>query len=454
MNREVYSSPWLDKFEAQVVVLSEKIWRVIVKLWTYFYEKVIRDVIYRVLIRDIFFEKFFRKIFGIRGPVVSFFETDLQEEKRAVIVYRLARWLAGQAAPFVWRWFADFWKIARGAFVVLFKEIPLLGYNMLKRMIFVFNIPINLTTTFAALIFTIVFVFIDRNHARNLKYPKTYEPNIGLRLLMFTYHLLVLNRFMIPYMEYAFRDDFWWIQIGPYVNGFFTECEQLSRIIIAKLPININTTMTNDSVANLYKGGGFVDVIGNLAFFGWIYTRSIVQLNLKRKIKFLVLSMFMRYHLNAIAAISLIQSLIDGLVSQVGDIDKVLGFRTWPEQVVQILFPFAQGVDGLVDPGRILTVIAAKFYFAIWCTFVPSMMLKALFGRTFDGSWYDFLVQLQLGYECLYDGERWGEYGLSDTITGAKSYNDRGDKYYPPGFWDEGPGDQDDDDDDKDNDDK
>lgn len=427
----LYSSPWLDKFEKEFTRIAFKLWKLISYLWKIFYEKVIRDIIYRKIVKNFLFEKVFRKLLGIRG-ITTIFETDLENANIFIIPYRLIRWLAGKAAPFAWKWFTDGLRLFRSFLVLLIKDVPLQGYNLIKRLIFVFNIPINLTTTLSSGIFVILFVFIDRNYVKNLKYPKLYEPNIFWRFLMFMFLLFQTNRFIIPVAEIAFQNDFWWIQFSPVIDLFFDEFDKLFEIIITQLPLGMQVYNTIVD-PNTIEG---VDIVQFFGFFAWLFVRASVQSNLDRKIPFFVLSMFIRYHLTSVTVLVLVFSSIETMMVILGGLEDGLSLESWPANIIQVVFFFLPGMtEGKMDPIELFNIYCAKLHIIAWLSVGPSLLLKAILGRTFDNSWYDPLLQASLGYECLYNGERWGEYGLSDTITGAKSYYSKRKKAYPPGFF-------------------
>lgn len=416
-----------ELFEDGVVRVAYKIWNILVIVWTFFYKKVIRDFLYRTILRDFLFNGIIRRFLGS----TTIEQSNIKETPIYVLLWRMLRNYLGTLAPFIAQFFGGALKVMRGGAVVVMKDIPLASYKTIKKLLSYFKVPLNLTTTFSAAAFVFVFAFVDRNYVKNLRYPGLYEPNYFWRFVMVSLQFLQMTRYFVPAADVVLGNNLLWRSFKPFVDLIFQDYMNLIHEITLKFAPA--TSVINSEVLDYTKSLlDIASVVPNVSFLCWLFVRSAIQLNLKRRFP-LQLSMYVRYHFVAYAVVSMALYMLESVFTQILTLNDLYQWGNLSEKVLAVIFFLVPDITK-ID----INYLIAQLYLILWLTMGPSLLVKAILGRTFDDSWYDPLMQAHLGYECLYDDERWSKFGLADSILGHG--------YIPPYYPDDDPDDSDDDD--------
>ena len=226
-------------------------------------------------------------------------------------------------------------------------------------------------------VFLLIFALFDRNTNRRVKYPRTKSPNILWRFFALIIYIPLWMEFVYPWALLClakieiFKDFFYSRELDQFVDDFYIFRRVVEIFFRDRL--------------------GFLTIYQLVLYFG---VRVFVTVIPK---KFIRLPMFIKYHLINCSLLCL---------------------------VADIAFQFFNFVTAfVVDNGIIdLRGMSLSWTFLYFMTIGRSTW-DALRGRSYTGTFLDIAIKTHLGFYCLYDDERWADYGV-DELENRDDFDD------------------------------
>lgn len=238
------------------------------------------------------------------------------------------------------------------------------------------------------LLFVIFFIFTDRRSNKTIKFEKTKAPNVLWRILAFYMYLPLWKEFVYPcFMFYAQRSHPLYVTFNyafsSSVNEFFRYTYYIESIF--------NNTFI---------------FIGLYQCFLYYFARLIVKVIPE---KIFHLPMFIRYHMMVNSLLIVIFQIIEE-----------------PYRLIAGITPDSSGIYLEQTTKNLDFAMNLSFCMVIFYSLtLGNCTWQACRGQSFTNikGFFDILIRTHLGFDTLYIGEKWSQYGMDEL----SDYNDESD---------------------------
>jgi len=243
---------------------------------------------------------------------------------------------------------------------------------------------------FRLIIFIIYFIFTDRKSQKKIKYNKTAAPNVLWRILAFLIYMPIWKQFVFPcFMFVAERtppiDMTFNFEFVLAVNQVFNFMNIIEKMLSHKI--------------------SFIAIYNTFLYY---VPRGIVKLVPE---KIFHLPMFIRYHMIISSFLMIFYPFFDIPYKQLAGIIDSPARSIYLETTTKDL--------GLACNLSLLMV----FFYCITLGYYTWLACR---GKSFTNvkGFFDIVIRDHLGYDCLYKGEKWSEYGMDEFINYFDDNND------------------------------